>query len=394
MKTAIFPLSADPITFGHLNIIDRALNVFDQLIIAVGENSSKKYTFSAEERVNFIKTSTTKHAERVWVESFKGLLSDFAFKNNVKTIVKGVRNLQDFDYERLLHEISLTQQRGIDTHILITEPALNHISSSAVKELCKHHGLIHEYVPYCVKFALEERINKQYIIGLTGQIATGKSFLEKKLNYIFRSGEVPRTPKNGGIKYEHIDLDLLAHSLYTRTEPVFLGLQKEIQNAFGLREFPIDRRELGEIVFSDVNKMQLLVKLIKPALLTLIREKLNEVAKQENESYPYTIVVLNGSLLVEFGFLHLCNNNIIVTNCSIKDQLENLKNRGLSAEQSTRRIQNQFSHREKINKILKEQSSTGFGNLFTFYYSDFKNNDLINYDARQLITDVYTKFKI
>ena len=134
MKTAIFAASCDPVTYGHIDIIDRACNTFDKVIVAIGVNPSKKYTFSVEERIKFIKKSV-KRPFKVEVMSFTGLLADFAYQQNVKTIIKGVRSNQDFDYERLLHEVSVTQQAGIDTHILIADQNMR-INTSL---LCNRH---------------------------------------------------------------------------------------------------------------------------------------------------------------------------------------------------------------------------------------------------------------
>ena len=208
-NTAIFAASCDPITYGHVDIIERACETFDQVIVAIGINPNKKYTFSIEERIKFIKKAI-------------GNPNKLKHQQNVKTIIKGVRNNQDFDYERLLHEVSITQQIGIETYILIANQKLAHVSSSVAKELCKHQGLVHEYVPYYVKAALEHEINKQSIIGITGSIGMGKSYVTQKLIEHF-------TPQMNVL---HVDLDMIAHELYTRTEPVYRNYQNVIIETF------------------------------------------------------------------------------------------------------------------------------------------------------------------
>lgn len=353
-RTAIFAASCDPVTYGHIDIIDRACNTFDKVIVAIGINSSKKYTFSVEERIKFIKKSV-KRPYKVEVMSFTGLLADFAYQQNVKTIIKGVRSNQDFDYERLLHEVTVTQQAGIDTHILIADQKLSHVSSSAAKELCKHQGLVHEYVPYCVKAALECEVNKQVIIGITGSIGMGKSYVTQQLIEHFSKQ----------MQVLHVDLDAIAHELYTRTEPVYIDFQNTVKDAFGLTvgDSAEMRKKLGNIVFNDEAALAKLNNLARQPLLTLMRQKM----------YGFQgLILLNGALLVEANFLPLCNNNVVVVNTGITEQIENLKNRGLTIQQIQRRINCQLTNNQKINIINDAILNNRYGTLIP--YSNSKNN--------------------
>jgi pantetheine-phosphate adenylyltransferase len=354
MKICIYPGSFDPVTYGHIDIIDRACNTFDKVIVAIGINPSKKYTFSVEERIKFIKKSV-KRPFKVEVMSFTGLLADFAYQQNVKTIIKGVRSNQDFDYERLLHEVTVTQQAGIDTHILIADQKLSHVSSSAAKELCKHQGLVHEYVPYCVKAALEQEINNQFILGITGSIGMGKSYVTQQLIEHFSKR----------MHVLHVDLDTIAHELYTRTEPVYIDFQNTVKDAFGLTvgDSVEMRKKLGNIVFNNENALAKLNNLARQPLLTLMRQKM----------YGFQgLILLNGALLVEANFLPLCNNNVVVVNTGITEQIENLKNRGLTIQQIQRRINCQLTNNEKINIINDAIFNNLYGTLMP--YSNSKNN--------------------
>ena len=354
MKTCIYPGSFDPVTYGHIDIIDRACNTFDKVIVAIGINPSKKYTLSVEERIKFIKKSA-KRPFKVEVMSFTGLLADFAYQQNVKTIIKGVRSNQDFDYERLLHEVTVTQQAGIDTHILIADQKLSHVSSSAAKELCKHQGLVHEYVPYCVKAALEHEINNQFILGITGSIGMGKSYVTQQLIEHFSKQ----------MQVLHVDLDAIAHELYTRTEPVYIDFQNTVKDAFGLTvgDSAEMRKKLGNIVFNDETALAKLNNLARQPLLTLMRQKM----------YGFQgLILLNGALLVEANFLPLCNNNVVVVNTGITEQIENLKNRGLTIQQIQRRINCQLNNNQKINIINDAILNNRYGTLIP--YSNSKNN--------------------
>lgn len=354
MKTCIYPGSFDGLTYGHLDIIERACNTFDKVIVAIGINPSKKYTFSVEERIKFINRSV-KQPNKVVVMSFAGLLADFAYQQSAKTIIKGVRSNQDFDYERLLHEVTVTQQVGIDTHILIADQKLSHVSSSAAKELCKHQGLVHEYVPYCVKAALEHEINKQCIIGITGSIGMGKSYVTQQL--------IEHYSKQMSVL--HVDLDAIAHELYTRTEPVYVDFQNSVKETFELNVGDLTelRKKLGNIVFNDENQLVKLNNLARQPLLTLMRQKM----------YGFQgLILLNGALLVEANFLPLCNNNIVVVNTGITEQIANLKDRGLTIQQIQRRINSQLNNNQKLYAINEAIVKQRYGTCIP--YSNSKNN--------------------
>lgn len=354
MKTCIYPGSFDGLTYGHLDIIERACNTFDKVIVAIGINPSKKYIFSVEERIRFINRSV-KQPNKVVALSFTGLLADFAYQQNAKTIIKGVRSNQDFAYERLLHEVTVTQQAGIDTHILIADQKLSHVSSSAAKELCKHQGLVHEYVPMCVKAALEHEINKQSIIGITGSIGMGKSYVTQQLIEHFSKQ----------MSVLHVDLDAIAHELYTRTEPVYVEFQNTVKQTFDLNTGDLTelRKKLGNIVFNDENELTKLNNLSRQPLLTLMRQKM----------YGFQgLIFLNGALLVEANFLPLCNNNIVVVNAGIAEQISNLKDRGLTIQQIQRRINSQLNNNQKLDAINEAIQHDNYGTCVP--YSNSKNN--------------------
>jgi pantetheine-phosphate adenylyltransferase len=133
MKTAIFPGSFDPFTIGHYDIVMRGLQIFDEIIIGIGRNNNKQGYFPINERITAIQ-STFASEPRVRVMTYEGLTIDFAQAQNANCILRGVRSVQDFEYERNIAEAN-KQLSGIETILLYTRPEYAHISSSLVREL-------------------------------------------------------------------------------------------------------------------------------------------------------------------------------------------------------------------------------------------------------------------
>jgi len=148
MKRAIFPGSFDPITLGHVDIINRALPLFDEIIIAIGINADKKYMFSLEERVNFIKENY-KNEPKIKVETYQGLTIDFCKKTDVDFILRGLRNPADFEFEKAIAQTN-RKLSGIETVFLLTSAETAFMSSSIVRDVYSHGGDISIFVPKSV----------------------------------------------------------------------------------------------------------------------------------------------------------------------------------------------------------------------------------------------------
>jgi pantetheine-phosphate adenylyltransferase len=331
MARALYSGSFDPVTLGHLDIIQRASRVFDDLEVVVGNNPAKRYVFTLEERVRFIRHALPDG--RVRVHAMEGqLLADYAYEAGIPTVVKGVRGIQDYDYERMMHEVNMTQQRGIDTHVLLARRELAHVSSSAVKELCRFQGFTHTYVPPWVKEALERRLNDQVIVGLTGGIACGKSHVGRAL---VEAGAAR------GITVHDIDLDHVGHDLLAgRDEPAYRQLRAEVAASFGLPS--LDRRALGALVFNDAVKLARLNEMMRTPLLTRLRAGM---------AGKRGVILINAALLAEADLLHLCNNNVIVVTAPQETRVQRLRARGLNDEQLERRLAAQFSTQEKLARV-------------------------------------------
>ena len=155
MKRAVCPGSFDPITYGHLDIIERAAQQFDHVVVAVLENRTKSSLFTVVERIGMIQEVTTKFPN-VSVDSWSGLLVDYCKSNSIQAIVKGLRAVTDFDYELQMAQVNL-QGSGVETMFMATAPAHSFLSSSLVKELAHYGGDVSSMVPANVNAALKAR---------------------------------------------------------------------------------------------------------------------------------------------------------------------------------------------------------------------------------------------
>lgn len=158
MKRAIYPGSFDPVTFGHLDVIERSSKITDELIIGVLNNSAKSPLFSVEERVTMLKEATS-HIPHVRVEAFDGLLVDFAIQSGANTIVRGLRAVTDFEYELQMSQINTVLNQDIDTVFLTTRLQYAYLSSSIVKEVALMGGDISKFVPESVIKRVYEKFN-------------------------------------------------------------------------------------------------------------------------------------------------------------------------------------------------------------------------------------------
>jgi len=149
-KIAVFPGSFSPFTLGHQYVINRAMALFDKIIIAVGSNSSKEYYFTEEQRIQWME-DIFKDEPKVEIRKYEGLTVDFCKSIGANFILRGLRNSKDFNYEKEIAQVNQTLKEEIETIFIITSSEYSHISSTLVREVAKNGGDISKFVPKGIK---------------------------------------------------------------------------------------------------------------------------------------------------------------------------------------------------------------------------------------------------
>ena len=147
MKTAIFPGSFDPFTIGHFDVLQRALPLFDKIIIAIGDNKNKKMLFSSEERKAMIEQAVQEYADKVEIAVYETLTVDFCRKNNAQFIIRGIRTVSDFDFENIVAQANHKLAPEIQTIFFPSHPEYSFVSSSVVRDILLHGGNIANFIP-------------------------------------------------------------------------------------------------------------------------------------------------------------------------------------------------------------------------------------------------------
>lgn len=355
MTKAVYALSADPITFGHINIVERAAKIFDTLYVAIGDNPDKKYLFNKEERTEMAKIALS-HLKNVVVDSFDGLLIDFAHDHDINVMIRGIRNTNDMEYEYNLYQVNDSQELDIETMCLFTQPELGKVSSSNVKAIQKESGLTQKYVPLVVKDKLAQKISKQKMFGITGIMGSGKSWVAEQL---------VEYSKEKDILIHNIELDDIAkHILYESDKPAHLKLRNQIEERFKT----LDKKEIAKKIFSNKEHLQFINDLVRKPLLIEVRNKMKSLEG---------VVLINAAILVESDFLNFVNNNVITVSIDEKTRFENLeKFRNIPKSIAEKRIANVLSHKDKILKIKEKQKLEGYGKLIEIENGKFVKNKI------------------
>ena len=145
-RIAVFPGSFDPITIGHLDIVRRSLPLFDEIVVAIGNNSAKKYFFPLAKRLELLK-NIFKEEDKVSINAYEGLTVDFCKSENAQFIIRGLRSSTDFEYEKTIALFNKELKGGVETIFMASSPQYSHISSTVVREILKYGGDVSLFVP-------------------------------------------------------------------------------------------------------------------------------------------------------------------------------------------------------------------------------------------------------
>jgi pantetheine-phosphate adenylyltransferase len=158
-QIAVYPGSFDPITYGHLDIIERGLEVFDEIVVAVAQNIDKKGLFTTAERITLIRAAVNDNP-RVKADTFEGLLVDYVVAQGARVILRGLRAVSDFEYEFQIAQMNHNLRREVETLFMMTSVPYGYLSSSIVKEVASLHGPVETLVPPPVHKALTEKFSR------------------------------------------------------------------------------------------------------------------------------------------------------------------------------------------------------------------------------------------
>ena len=160
MKTGVYPGSFDPMTLGHLDLIERGSRVVDRLVVAVLNNSAKNPMFSIEERMQLLRQGTA-HLQNVEICAFDGLLVDFVRQQQAQVVIRGLRAVTDFEYELQMAQANRSMFPAMETIFLTTQAEYSFVSSSIVKDVLRHNGDIEHFVPQSILNTIYQMMRRQ-----------------------------------------------------------------------------------------------------------------------------------------------------------------------------------------------------------------------------------------
>jgi pantetheine-phosphate adenylyltransferase len=359
---AIYAFSGDPITKGHIDIIERAAATYDEVTVAIGANPKKVggYLFSTEERMDMAKRAVA-HLANVDCVVFQGLLAQYAYRNGYNVIIRGVRNSADLEAELTLYHVNHLQFASIDTVILPTKPTLSHVSSSVVKALVSEGGNVSDYVPIHVKQKLELKILDQLRIGIAGGIGSGKSFVASSL-----AGRIPNA--------RHMDLDRIGHYILSDSpEPKYQETRKRIVLQFGgnlmEKDGSVNRSALGAIVFEDPRKLSQLNEIMLKPILAHLYELCRDTNDHEQSS-PRTIFLESGLFVVNH-LTHLVNHCMVLVTCPEDLKISRMvKSWDMDEDEARQKIKREISDKKRRAYLKKKLAENDRSFLIEFENKD------------------------
>ncbi len=376
----MFALSGDPLTYGHLDVIRRALKECDELVVLIANNGGKagRYLFTLSERVAIAERAVRECglAGQVRVTSSDGLLFDEFLKEDCSLLFRGIRNNVDRAYEEeqlglmRLFTNALPPER---VRYIEATSELAAVSSSMVKAAVAAGLDVERFVPLFVKALLEERILGQYKIGITGEMASGKTYVARSLAETLTARGIPALVVN---------FDELQRTLYREASSAGTKIRQNLSERFGTSVLTDDQQDVRR----DVLKTKIfaaettavmraeLHQLVAPHIFRLYREAIRN---------HRGIIILEWAQLAEGNLGHLVNNNVIVVEADSESREAFAAKRNLSTADRLAVKKHQLSANEKIALLSKQIEQDSFGQVF-HYHNQVGNNASITELAHEV----------
>jgi pantetheine-phosphate adenylyltransferase len=378
MKKAVYALSGDPVHNGHMESLAEAVNkgMFDEVYFAIGNNPKKKYLFTADERVYLAKKtlfSSGIDQNKVKVESFNGLLRNYAVERGIEYIVRGSRNSEDFIYEMLVADINA--EYGLQTVILPAKVGSRNLSSGLVKAIVQENGSVKDFVHPAVKQALEERLRGISLVGVTGNMGAGKSTFCKNLVEYAKEHDVEIT---------HLDFDKMVHSLYFGNMPMHENLRAKMKAAFGEDIFTpegLNRKKVTEYVLGNAERKSEFTDMLRIPTLVEFEKKTSDMKG---------IVLVDAAYFTEYNMLSMVNYNAILISCGEDERYARiLKRDGMTRQEAKKKTCLQHPQEEKKRIIREKQKQMGHG----FFYEVDSSKEIDYNNVVMKLKECFPMFK-
>lgn len=341
MTKAIYALSADPITLGHMNVIERAAKMFDEVIVGIGQNAKKNYLFPLAKREEIARKSLTSLMSKydIKILSFEGALVDFAMENEATVVIRGLRDVNDFQSEQNLAGINKNLYKDLETCFILSEGEY-YVSSSATKEIISNGFSADNYLTIPAKAELQKALKNQRFIGITGLMGSGKSYVASQLE---------QYSQNQNVKIWNLDLDELCNEVYDIENRTFEKQRRLIIEEFG----SLNKKEIAEQIFSSSDKLKKINKIFKEVIEYQIRKK-----SKDKEG----VILLNGATIIANNYLNLANNQMLFVNAKTKTRMVRcLEGRNIQPETISSRDSVMMEIEKQKEMLQKEIEKSGFG---------------------------------
>lgn len=317
-RKGVFAFSGDPITHGHVQLIQRAAQLFTELHVVVLDNSSKQALFGLEHRLSMVKSVLANwNIPNLVITQWDRLLYAYTQLQGITHIVRGIREGDDCSWEFLLEDTYKSHQVQLDFVYMRAESKYRHIRSSWVKSMVQERASVHTMVPWCVKKSLERKILSQVKIGVTGSTGAGKTTIIQKL---MEKISIP------GVQTYHIDFDSLVHNIYdSGVTGSYQSYLKRVHKllpdfCFDPETLVIHRVELRTFLYRIGLSR---AKKCLDQILNILRIPLeNELQIQCYDKKG--ILFLESAILLEHGLSYLCNGDVLLVEADKETLLDRL----------------------------------------------------------------------